>query len=219
MDTPESSENKPWQWLTASPTRMVGLILLVLALVLLLALMVLVSQKPPKKKTEVNVPQPSPTVLPTSLPDPTQNWLTLTNINDFRLKYPSNSQLTPPLPQATSSASLSITTGQSILAVEVVDKKQTLKQMVDLVRQKNATSSGSIQINKVITKPIPILIGGNEGYEWYLESNGLTGITTTFNTKLGKNRIIHLKKGDKFYTILASLDKEIEQILNTLTIL
>lgn len=209
--------NKPWQWLMASSTRMVGLILLVLALVLLLALTVLISQQSSKKKVAANIPQASPVVpSPSSIPDPTAKWTTLTNINGFKIKYPPGSQLNPALPQASSSASLHITSDQSTLAIEVTDQKKTLKETLDLIRQKNATSSAHIQINKIITKPISILIGGIEGYEWYLESNGLTGITTTFTSGLGKNRVIEFYKNNKHYLIFSTLDERGEQLLSTI---
>lgn len=215
-DTNSPNTNKPWQWLMSSPTRMVGLVLLVLALVLLLALMVLVSQKSPKKKAAISTPQSSPTILPTSIPDPTANWTTLTNTNGYKIKYPPGSQLIPTLPQASSSATLQITSDQSTIAIEVADQKKTLKETVDLIRQKNATSSVSIKINKVITKPISILIGGNEGYEWYLESNGLVGISSTYPSRLGKNRVVEFDKNNKHYLIFSTLEQKGEQLLSTL---
>ncbi|MBI2018315.1 hypothetical protein HYS96_01275 [Candidatus Daviesbacteria bacterium] len=223
-----------WQWLNQSPTRLTGIILLGLSFVLFLALMVIISQKNISKKTVSNTPYPSPAAqlkqnilspLPSPKPDVTLNWTVLTNIYGFQIKYPSGSKLTPVLPQAYSSATLQITSAASTLALDIVDKNnpiikgKSLKEIVDLIREKNATSSANITVKKVLTKPILILYGGNEGYEWYLESSGLIGLDATYTSKLGKNRIIEFDKNNKHYLIFTSFDDLGEQLLSTLNII
>jgi len=221
---PRNDSGGLWQWLTQSQTRMVGLILLVLAFTLFLALMVLLSQKSFKKKAEINIPQATPTTqttqntlpaLPSPAPDQTINWTQLTNANGFKIKYPPGSIISPNLPQATTSATLQIASDKSTLAVEVVSRKEPLKELVNLLREKNATTSAGVKVNKVLTKPISILYGGNEGYEWYLESDGLNGFTSVYHTRMGKNRVIQFNKNNKHYLIFSSFNDQGEQLLST----
>jgi len=214
-DTSQSTNKvvSVWRWLTESNTRVAGVFLLGMAFVLILGLIALItSQKPVRSKKEITIPQPTPS--PTL--DQNSTWTEISNSNGFKLKYSTGSTLNPTLPQATQSASLQITSINSTLAVEVTDKKQSLKEAVERLREKNATSSADIKVNKILTKPISILYGGNEGYEWYLESNGLAGLNLTFSSRLGKNRVIQFEKGNKHYLIFSSFDKEGEQILSTL---
>lgn len=235
----QTDTNKPWQWLMSSPTRMVGLTLLVLALVLLLALMVLVSQKSPKKKVEVNIPQPSPTILPTLLPDPTKDWKTHIHPDGFSFKFPPRAKvvglLNEDLGRGSDIYSPRVrvvlvpdqpSEDQPALVVDVIDKKEpayklkdkifgkSLKEVVDLDYQMVSTSSATI---KMITKPIEILIGGNKGYEYYFEGSEYRGLTKKYLIKKGKNRVINFERNNNFFIIFASLDDRIEQVLSTLS--
>lgn len=211
-----------WQWLTQSPTRMVGLILLVLAVVLLLTLMVLVSSKSTKKKVEISIPQASPTILPTLLPDPTQNWLTLTNTNGYKVKYPSEAVITTSFnKEASRAASVRIVTNpsekipnlQNAVGIEVMHKDtggsipglgNSLKEVTD----KQFLSDQSPNTTKAITKPIEILIAGNQGYEYYLEKYP--------QGKPVKVRVIIFEYKNKYFIITATLDTQTELVLNTL---
>lgn len=228
-NTQEPTESKLniWQWVTQSNTRITGIFLLGLAFVLILSLIVLItSQNSPKKEETTTIPetdsdqvsQLTQPFLPSPTPDQTTNWETLKNTNGFTIKYPEGSKLTPSLPQATQSAGLQVTSDESTIAVEVTAKKASLNEAVNSLREKNSTSSANIKVNKILTKPISILYGGNEGYEWYLESNGLNATITIFLSKMGKNRVIQFEKNNKHYLIFTSFNDIGEQLLSTFSL-
>lgn len=224
---PRNDERNIWQWLTQSPTRMAGLILLSLAFVLLLALMVIISQRPVKKEGGTNIPQansivqppqnnlPSLPPIPKPAPVDTKNWNNLVNNNGFSFKYPKEATLSGYVGTATASATIQINTGESVLGVEIFDKIPSLsvEKAVELTRAKNASSSAT---QKILTKPIAILFAGNKGYEWYLESSKFYGTSVTFNSRQGRNRVVQFEKGDKSYILFTTFDDIGEQLLSTL---
>ncbi len=215
-----------WQWLTQSNTRMVGVILLIAAFSLFLALMVLLSQKSTKKKVEATIPQASPITsqpsqlnqipVPTPTPDSTMNWTSLTNSNGFKIKYPAKAKVLPSLTEATSSSHLQIiATDSATLAVEVLDKNnpsikdKSLLDIVNLIRDKNKDQN-------ILTRPISILYGGNEGYEWYFKGDKFTTLTQVLTVKDTKYRVIEFNKGSKHYLIFSSFDDSGGGLLSTL---
>lgn len=208
-----------WLWLTESQTRLVGLILLILAFALFLALMVLISQKPINKKPQLYPATKTsqnnlPVRAPISTPVDTTNWHNLVNNNGFSFKYPKEATISGYLGTATSSAAVQVNMGESVLAVETFSKMSalSLEKIVELTRQKNASSSAN---QKILTRPISILFAGNRGYEWYLESSRFFGNYTNFTSRPGRNRVIQFEKGDKLYIIFTTFDDSGEQLLST----
>ncbi len=119
-------------------------------------------------------------------------------------------------------------TGSAFLELRLDPQKEASAQgvLVIEVKDKN-TPSGDQQIylfnlatpttKTVITKPIDILIGGNKGYEFYLESSGIKGFLSSYQSILGKNRVIQFSKEGKDYLIFSPMEDPFQLILNTLT--
>lgn len=210
-----------WQWVTQSNTRLTGFLMLGVAFVLLLGLVVIVtSQKSTKKKVETTIPQTSPAAgqpaqisqipLPSPAPDLTKNWQSIDNINGFKLKYPPKSKILPSLNEAASSSHIQIiATDSATLTVWVSVKDKPLLDVVNLIRDKNKDQN-------ILTKPISILYGGYEGYEWYFKGDKFTSLTQTLSIKDGKNRVIQFNKNNTHYIILSTFDDTGEQLLSTL---
>ncbi len=224
-----------WQQLKSSPTKKVGLILLVLALMLLLGLMVIISQKSTKKTTPANIPQAnlnSQSKLSTQspLPDPTKDWQ-LVSKKDFSLKIPPNAMTVSKenINGASNSAFLRVILDpkeatQTAVLIEVTQKNPPLQIIpdpppagIDLSKQAYILNLNNPNI-KIITKPIDILIGGFKGYEFYLEGSEVKGYFGSSSFKKGKIRIIEFSTNDKHYVLISSLDSQIETILSTITI-
>lgn len=212
-----------WFWLTGSSTRMLGLILLTLGFILLMVLILIMSQRSVEPKVDINLPEPSPVVpvspndissLTSSESSDTANWNNLINDNGFTFKYPKEATFSGYTLTATSSAAVQVNIGESVLGIETLDKisSLSLETVVELVRQKNASSSAT---QKILTKPISILFAGNKGYEWYLESSKFYGNYTNFTSRPGKNRVVQFKKGDKSYIIFTTFDGGGDQLLST----
>lgn len=242
-----SNSNKPWLWLTASPTRIMGLILLTLALVLLLALMVLVSQKSAKKKVEISTPQASPiqnpqnkfSSSPSAIPDPTKDWKTHIHPDGFSFKFPLGADVVGLLNEGLGRGSDIYSprvrmvlvpdqpsADQPALVVDVINKDEPAFKLKDKIFGKSLKEVANLDYQmtatssatiKMITKPIEILISGNKGYEYYFEGSGYKGLTKKHLVKTGKNRVIIFERNNKFFIIFASLDEKIEQVLSTLS--
>ena len=210
MDSDPQNNQKPWQWLISSQTRMVGLVLLILAFVLLLGLMVLVSQKSTKKKAETSTAQASPRLTPSPFPNPTASWETVSK-RDFSLKI-------PPGGKTSYKETVNGASGSAVFRVDLDPQKEATQQAglaievskgVD-ISQKEYLKSLTDPKKRLITKPIDILIGGNKGYEFYFEE--------TYDSKAIKIRVIEFSTETKHYVLSAPLDSQSETILSTLNL-
>lgn len=220
----------------SSKKNLVVVVCLVLVVILSLAVIVVDNQKNiGKGKQEAATlsnptPVPVASVLPTPT-DPTQNWQSFKSIYNYSFKYPQGkvvSNLSKKETDASTSAAVSLLfdpnqkeSSQSAFSVTVSDKRPpflsnlSLKEIVDLNYQLNSTSSAT---RRMITKPIPILFAGNEGYEYYLESSEYLSLVGISRAKMGKNRVTIFESNNKIYTIFGSLDLEIERVLNSLVL-
>lgn len=193
-----------WQWLTSSQTRLVGIVLLILAFIMFLALMVLISPKATKNKVAVNTPKPNPVSSP--LPDLTKDWKTV-SFAQISLKIPPEATTSTKIKDKLSSLQIiASNSSKPILIIESFDHPDNLYQ-------KNPSSSATL---KMITKPIEILIGGVEGFEYYFEGESFAGFETTYPVDKTKHRVIQFDKGSKAFVIFSNLNPASEQILNTI---
>lgn len=235
IDTSKPAQNKTniITWFISSPPRVVGLILLVLALVLMLSLLVLVSSKKPTSKPETNIPQATPTtqnILSSPLPDPTKDWETLSKIPEFTIKYPKDSKIRL-YPQDYPDLAKQVMVKGSFVQIALPKPAEASKSSTLVIEvtppatgsaspasyERNSINSKTNHVKTNITKPIEILIGGNKGYEYYIESKGFAGFLDFYNATPGKYRVIDFIKEGKQYLIFNSLNQQTEQILNTLT--
>lgn len=198
----------------------IGIPVVIIVLLFSISLFLEKQSKQQQPSPVTQQPTASP-VFPTPTPDITGSWNTIINDNGVSIKYPIEGKIIPDEKTATSASSFQIVpvankpaSEQSVLGVEVISKTdsmiagKSLLEIVNLVREKNTGS-------QILTKPISILFGGNDGYEWYLKGSTFTGIKNSFTAKESKQRVIQFDKEGKHYIIFSTFDDVGEQLLST----